>query len=463
MFFVNKYVKIKIGDTMKKKILIILPIVIFIVIIIGIIFNKNKLSTITIDINPSIKIKVRNNNIVSVEALNEDAKNIIEDLKGKSIDKGIELITTRIIDKVERVDNKYIILINTNGSISNKDIENKFNKYFKERNTEVEIISIDNITKEDEELAKEYNITPSKASYINSLKKENNNVEINEIVDKPVSELKETKESGYYCDDGLKLDGEYCLKEVSRVPSKEKYVCSPSYYEYNGKCYEETETIEVVSTKCEGDFKYKDGNCIRELSMSPKGNYKCNSGKLAKKDLYFRNASEDVYICIDTNKSEKPTLRCLTGPHKIINGECYVGPAPTIGGGCPSPDKLVGGGCYSKDPKDQYVCPDGAIYHVSQNSVPDYCPDTLKYTSATLISYSCENGYTLKNNKCINEEVREPLKTLSCPTGYTLTESNQCINLNKMVEKDKVVYCEDENSKFEADTCVIYEKIKAKK
>ena len=448
---------------MKKKVLIILPIILFVIVIIGIYLNNNKVSTIIIDINPSIKIKVKNNNIVSVEALNEDAKDIIEDLNGRNIDEGIEIITTRIIDKVEREDNKYVILINSNGSISNKDIERKFNKYFKERNTEVEIISIDNISKEDEDLAKEYNITPSKASYINSIKKENSNIEINEIVDKPVSELKETKDSGYYCDEGLRLDGEYCLKEISRVPSKEKYVCSPGYYEYKGKCYEETGTIEVVSTKCDGEFKYKNGKCVRELTMNPKGNYKCNSGKLTKKDLYFRNVSEDAYICIDTNNSEKPTLRCLKGPHKIINGECYVGPAPTIGGGCPSPDKLVGGGCYSKDPKDQYECPDGSIYHVSQNSVPDYCPDTLKYTAATLVSYSCEDGYTLKNNKCIKEEVNEPLKTLSCTTGYTLIDSNHCINLKKVVEKGKTVYCEDEDSKFESDTCVKYEKINAKK
>ena len=449
---------------MKKKILIISVIIIFIFIL-YIFKNKSKLSIITLDINPSIRLSVnKNNKVVKIIALNEDAKDIVDNkLKNKSLDDALQIITDKIIDNVDRTNNKYVILINSEGDIKNIDVERKINKFFSERNTEVEVISIDNITTEDEKVAKEYNITPSKAAYINSIKKENNDIDIEVIVDKSVSELKETKETGYYCDEGYILEGDSCLKEIRRDKKIEEYGCASGYSEIDGKCYEAIDSIEIKSTTCQKEFIYKDGKCVRTITTEPKYQYKCDNGMLVRKNDYFRYEQTDKYICIDTSNSKKPTLRCLTEPHKIINGECYVGPAPTIGGGCPSPDKLVGGGCYSLDPKDQYVCPDGTIYHKSQNSVPEYCPDTLKYKDATIVSVSCDDGYTKKGNKCMKDEIIDVERKYSCPNGYTLTDNNRCINKNNISDKQKNIFCEDRNARLENDICIVYERSSAKK
>ena len=80
---------------MNKK--IIIPIFIIIVIgFIGFIFWSNMtISTITLDINPSIEINLkRNSKVKSVIALNDDAKDIINnDLFGKSLKDALKIIT----------------------------------------------------------------------------------------------------------------------------------------------------------------------------------------------------------------------------------------------------------------------------------------------------------------------------------------------------------------------------------
>ena len=78
---------------MKKK--IIISIIICLIIVIGLIsyniWDNRVVSIITLDINPSIEIKLnRKEKVVSVVALNSDAKEVISnDLKGKKLDKAL--------------------------------------------------------------------------------------------------------------------------------------------------------------------------------------------------------------------------------------------------------------------------------------------------------------------------------------------------------------------------------------
>ena len=167
------------------------------------------------------------------------------------------------------------------------------------------------------------------------------------------------------------------------------------------------------------------------------------------------------YVCVDKENLSKPKLRCLTINHIMIGGECYVGPAPTINGGCPNGDKLVGGGCYSKDDGDQWVCPNGSIYEKSKETVPTYC--ATKYTSAKVSEYKCENSNAvLKDNKCVITEKEDPQNERTCPNGYNLVENSKCINYNKTTSKENGYICEKENTRLENDECITYEMIKAK-
>ena len=185
----------------KKK---IIPIFIIIVIgVIGFIFWNNKtISTITLDINPSIEINLkRNNKVKSVVALNDDAKDIINnDLFGKSLKDALKIITDKVIEKGYAPEGYVDILIYTKDGALSENVSNELSKNFGMKRIGTDIIIVKKVTKEDEMLAQKYNITPAKAAYINTVTKEIENITIEDLVSKPVRELKETKQTGKYCE-----------------------------------------------------------------------------------------------------------------------------------------------------------------------------------------------------------------------------------------------------------------------
>ena len=203
---------------MKKK--LIIPIIICLVIITGgIIYfiNNNRIvSSITLDINPSIIINLdKDNKVVNVKPLNNDAKDIISNkYNNKNLDEVFDLLITDIIDKGYNNDNNIDVILYTDGNIKNEDIANKIEFVFGKKDIHTEVIIIEEITKEDKELAKKYNISPAKASYIKSIKEDNEKVILEDLVNNSVSELKETKATGNYCNNGYILEGDWCLKEI---------------------------------------------------------------------------------------------------------------------------------------------------------------------------------------------------------------------------------------------------------
>lgn len=53
---------------------------------------------------------------------------------------------------------------------------------------------------EDEKLAKEYNVSPAKIAYIKTIVKENEGINVEDLANKSVSEINETKITGKYCE-----------------------------------------------------------------------------------------------------------------------------------------------------------------------------------------------------------------------------------------------------------------------
>ena len=430
--------------------------------------NKNniKITTIILDINPSIEIKIdQNKKVKNIKALNDDGKEVIDDsLKGKGLKEVFDYIADKVVKKNYMDDNKAFMILYTEGKINNVEIRNELEKSFKEINVVIEVTEIKTITKEDKELAKKENISISKAAYINSIKKESN-IDTENLKDKSITELKETETTGNYCDKGYKLEGSNCVKEISREKAIKGNRCPYGYNEYKGKCYLETAIIETDKLVCRGEFKLVNNKCIHErIERSIPNKYSCSSGELMKRSdvgLHSTGKEDSDYVCVDKANLSKPKLRCLTINHIMIGGECYVGPAPTINGGCPNNDKLVGGGCYSKDDGDQWICPSGDIYEKSKGTVPTYC--ATKYTNAKVSEYRCENSTAeLKDNKCVITEEEEPQHERTCPSGYTLVNNSNCINYNKTANKENGYICEKENTRLENDECVTYIMIEAK-
>ena len=453
---------------MRKR--IIIHSIICVILIIGIVgflyWNNRIVSTITLDINPSVEINLdKNDNVISVVALNEDAKNIIDfDYKGKSFDDIVSVIINNSIESGYVEDDRVVVIVHSDGNIGNEDVKELVIKNFVDKGITTDVIVVENITEEDKELAEKYNVSPAKASYIYSIT-ENSEVDISDLKDKSIEELKDTKESGKYCENGYILEGTWCLKEISRESAKSGEVCPRNYREYNGKCYEEVGILENDNLVCGNEFKLEGTKCVRTLSMKaePK-EYSCSSGELKRRsEIGIRdNGSGDDYICADFSKAKKPVLRCLNNKgHIMINGKCYNGPAPTINGGCPNGDTKRNGSCYSLDSYDQYECPNGSIYHVSKGGVPEYCPDTVKTTKATIVSYSCPDGFEVDGTKCIRYEEEDAMHERYCPNGYTLI-NDMCLNKNNVANKTDGLVCEGENTRLKGKDCVTYEMVEAK-
>lgn len=158
-------------------------------------FDDKVVSTITIDINPSFKLELnKDNKVINILSLNDDAENIeIKDYKGKDFDKVFDNITRELIEK-EYVNEKGYILLNIDGKIKEEDVKKVITDSFKSNNINAEII-VPTITDSSKELAKKYNITESKAAYIEQIVKNNTKLKIEDIVENSVKDINNKIES----------------------------------------------------------------------------------------------------------------------------------------------------------------------------------------------------------------------------------------------------------------------------
>jgi hypothetical protein len=425
-------------------------------------------STITLDINPSIEINLdKNDKVVNIKPLNDDAKDIIsDDLEGKNLDDAIEVITNNVIDKGYVEDGNITILVYSKGTIDNNNIHDKINDSFNKREVHSEIIIVDKITDEDKELASKYNISPSKAAYINSIVKDKENIDVDNLVNKSVDDIEETKQTGFYCPEGYILDGSRCLKEVERINASKGDVCPRNYYEYKGKCYEEVPIEHTDKLTCNKEFKLVDNKCVRTITMNAiAAKTECKSGTEMtryKAGLTSKNAGDaNEKVCVDTSHATHPISPCETHDgteYTVVGGKCYWHRAPVIASGCPGKIQ-VNGMCWD-DASNILICEgnrDGKQY----SSRSDYCEGSIKMVQPSVTEYKCEEGFTLKGTKCTKEEKEDAFNILECPNGYTQVNNDRCINTNNIKAKEDGYKCPDDRMRLKGTSCITYEEIEA--
>lgn len=454
---------------MKKRIIIvILFLLLFVGIVLFIIFNNRVVSVITLDINPSIEISLTNKDKVKkVVALNDDGKDIISNnISGKSIDKALGIITDNVIKKGYAKDDHVVIIIYSEGNIDNKDIENSLRKSFEEKNINTDVIVIDRVTNEDKQLAKKYNISLSKAAYINSIKKENDNIDVDNLINKPVKELKETKDRGLYCEKDYNLEGDFCFKEIRREKASSGMVCPRDYYEYNGKCYYEVASEESNKYICRDEFKLSGNKCIRTITMNAEpSKYSCNKGEVKTRlEIGLTNPgsgdANDI-VCVDLSSATHPVSPCEANDgteYTIVGGVCYWHRAPVIASGCPGKVQ-VAGECWD-NATGIYICPgyrDGKRY----SSRSEYCENSIKYFDPIVSEYKCPSDYSLSGSKCMKDEIEDAIHERICPSGYSLVNNDRCIDYNKNVSKENGFVCNKENTRLEGNTCIVYDIVEA--
>lgn len=459
---------------MKKK--TFFPIILCLVLVIGflgfIVWNNRTVSTITLDINPSVEINLkRNEKVKNVIALNEDAKEIIDaNLEGKKLDETLKLICDNLIEKgYARTDDLLEIIVYSEGNTSNKELETKIKETFNENQIDSNIITIDDISKEDKELAKEYNISPAKVVYIKSIAKDNDNIDIEDYSNKPVAELKEIKETGNYCDKGYTLEGNLCFREIGKKTPKSGETCPQGYLEYNKSCYREVGIMETGNISCPTGFTLEGEDCIKKKVVSAiVTDYSCPSGIVKTKaevgmSVKGSGDSNDP-VCVDPSSITHPVTVCelpASDPTERLSygGKCYWHRAPVIDSGCPGKIK-VNGFCWDLA-TNVYLCPN------SENKNPrtkdDYCYKVLKNVKPIAGSYKCENeGWTLEGSKCTGVEKSGIIREITCPDEYTLIDNNKCLNLSDKKNKVNGLICDEENTRLEGNDCIVYEQVEAK-
>jgi len=157
-------------------------------------YKYNKvLTVITLDINPSLELGLNyKDEVVKIKGLNKDGKQLLkqENFKGDDLEDAIEEITELVIENGYISEEENHILISVNGKDIQKRVVNLFNREFKEEKIDCNII-VQKIDDEAKVNAEKYGISENKASYIEDIIKENEDLTFEELKDKSISEINE--------------------------------------------------------------------------------------------------------------------------------------------------------------------------------------------------------------------------------------------------------------------------------
>ena len=444
----EKYIKIY------SIILVVAVILGITAIILNIIFDKNVATTITLDINPSIELKLDGDKkVMGATAINDDAIGIVKGTKGKNIDEAIGLIVENLLEKGtihpgEEID----IILYSEGDLKSSEIMAKINHSFNAREVRPNIFVVEKVTDEDLKFAKKNNMGVGKAAYISALIKENSNINPELLIDKSVNEIRETKETGYYCDLGYTLEGDLCVKKVSSEEPVPGEVCEDGYYLYNGTCYLETSSIEGNKDTCSDGFKLENNMCVLKSSHNATGI--CESG----------NYDDSSDYCTTLEYFGDATEYCRDPGRTLYDHKCLA-TKPTINGGCLGSDLLYKGKCVNTK-NDYYVsewkCPGWNNNAGKKGEImEDYkCYRELKVKP---IKYVCDDDFTLDGRLCVREDSRPLEKERLCPKEYTKVDGGRCINMGASKPLIEGNTCEKENARLEDNKCVIYDIVRAYK
>ena len=157
--------------------------------------NKIKLDTtitssIVLDINPSLKIELnKENKVINLIGLNEDGKKvIINDYKGKVLNEVIKSILEKSFS-LEYLKDDTTILVSVDGTYKADDLKTIISEYLESKSIKGEVI-IPTITESSKEIASKYNLTESKASYLEEIIKDTS-LTIEDVKDMSVQDAKE--------------------------------------------------------------------------------------------------------------------------------------------------------------------------------------------------------------------------------------------------------------------------------
>lgn len=239
------------------------------VLMLGLIFavkliGNAPLTTVAIDVNPSIELNLdKNENVVSVNALNSDAATIIEglELEGRKLDKAIKLIVGSMIEKGYISELANSILVSVDGdderSAALRDkLASMIKSILDDDKIEGSVLSQTHTPNDDiKALAEKYNISTGKAAIISKLVAADGTHLFEELVTLSVNELNILLEKVNSADTSLNKQGNASTK---------------SYIDKNtaiAAALSDLGVTEADVTVIESDLDYEHGMMVYEIEF----------------------------------------------------------------------------------------------------------------------------------------------------------------------------------------------------
>ena len=152
--------------------------------------EKKVVSSLYIDINPSIRIDLdKDMKVINIVAINDDAKDIIyKDYKDKDLDFVLRKVTDNVINSSLVVEKQIVLLIGSKDDIDINNISKMITDDFSKQDIHSTIL-VQEINDAATEIASKYNISITKASFIEQ--KLQGKGELEELADSSINTLYE--------------------------------------------------------------------------------------------------------------------------------------------------------------------------------------------------------------------------------------------------------------------------------
>lgn len=258
--------------------------------------NYKVASTVSLDVNPSIEIKVnKKDKVIAVNALNEDARIVIDDMdfKGSSLDITVNALVGSMLKNgyINDITNSILVSVDADNQAKGSNLQQKLTD---EINS---LINTDNFSgavlsqtvahdNELEKLADTYGITLGKAQLIRQITTQNTLYAFKDLVALSINELNLLSESG-----NLKLDN---IQSIGTASDK-AYIGKISAKEIALKHVGAKES-DITQYECELD--YENGVMVYEIDFSFNGyeyEYDINAltGEIVNSDKELDDIDDD--------------------------------------------------------------------------------------------------------------------------------------------------------------------------
>ncbi len=250
------------------------------------------------------------------------------------------------------------------------------------------------------------------------------------------------------CPSGYSPNGSNCVKSYGATASTGGWVHAYSdTYTYSVSEYENATEKRVLSNR---EYRKTCGDCYTYSWYYTYSTYRRTTSYSCPSGGSLSGSTCYLYTNYITSNGAS---YCTAGT--LVNGQCldYKTPTVNITYTCPTGTELNGTEC--REPGDKtLVCPNGyenidgkCTKKIDAEKEIDYlyvCPDGYskqgegENTKCYKVvgeeaTYTCpDSSYTLEGNKCV-KDTESKLIGYTCPAGYTLKNTNQCIKYDQAI------------------------------